>query len=119
MHADSRGYYAALQVAPDATQQEISRAFRALIRQRHPDVGNPAGGDVRSVLEAFAVLRDPRSRAAYDKGEGAHDKGQGQPEPQASAAQGPRDIPVRHIRHREPLVRVTPVRWERGPSRGP
>lgn len=115
MHADSRGYYAALQVAPDASQQEISRAFRALIRQRHPDTGNSASGDeVRSVLEAFAVLRDPRSRAAYDKGQG-HGKGQGQPERQDAAGPGPRDIPVRHIRHREPLLRVTPVRWERGP----
>jgi DnaJ-class molecular chaperone len=113
VHADSRGYYAALQVAPDATQQEISRAFRALMRQRHPDVGNPADGDdVRSVLEAFAVLRNPRSRAAYDRGQGQSDR-------QGNAASGPRDIPVRHIRHREPLLRVTPVRWEDGPSRGP
>jgi DnaJ-class molecular chaperone len=113
VHADSRGYYAALQVAPDATQQEISRAFRALMRQRHPDVGNPADGDdVRSVLEAFAVLRNPRSRAAYDRGQGQSDR-------LGNAASGPRDIPVRHIRHREPLLRVTPVRWEDGPSRGP
>ena len=113
MHGDSRGYYAALQVAPDATQQEISRAFRALMRVRHPDVGNPAGADdVRPVLEAFAVLRDPKSRAAYDLAEGHADEPRGQ-------ADGPRDIPVRHIRHREPLLRVTPVRWERGPWLGP
>ncbi|WP_211883151.1 J domain-containing protein [Pseudarthrobacter albicanus] len=113
MHADSRGYYAALEVAPDATQQEISRAFRALMRQRHPDVGNPGGGDeVRSILEAFAVLRDPRSRAAYDRGQGPADRPR-------NAAHPPRDIPVRHIRHPEPLLRVTPVRWERGPWRGP
>jgi DnaJ-class molecular chaperone len=113
VHTDSRGYYAALQVAPDATQQQISRAFRALMRQRHPDVGNPAGGDdVRSILAAFAVLRDPKSRAAYDRG-------QDQPDRQGTATHGPRDIPVRHIRHREPLLRVTPVRWERGPWHGP
>jgi DnaJ-class molecular chaperone len=113
VHADSRGYYAALQVAPDATQQEISRAFRALMRQRHPDVGNPAGGDeVRSILEAFAVLREPGSRAAYDRGQGPADR----PD---SPADGPRDIPVRHTRHREPPLRVTPVRWERGPWHGP
>lgn len=109
MPADSHGYYAALQVAPDATQQEISRAFRALMRQRHPDVGSTASGEeVRSVLEAFAVLRNPRSRAAYDKG-------QDQPARRDDADPGPKNIPVRHIRHREPLLRVTPVRWERGP----
>jgi DnaJ-class molecular chaperone len=113
MHADSRGYYAALHVAPDATHQEISRAFRALMRQRHPDVGNPAGGeDVRSILAAFAVLRDATSRADYDRAEAKSD-------PPGNAARGPRDIPVRHIRHSEPLVRVTPVRWERGPWHGP
>lgn len=112
MHADSRGYYAALQVAPDATQQEISRAFRALIRERHPDVGHPAEGDeVSSILEAFAVLRNPRSRAAYDTA-------QGPPDRPGSASEGPRDIPVRHTRHREPPLRVTPVRWERGPAQG-
>lgn len=113
MHADSRGYYAALRVAPDAAQQEISRAFRALMRQRHPDVGNPADGDeVRRILAAFAVLRDPRSRAAYDRGQGPADR-------PGSARDGPRDIPVRHVRHREPPLRITPVRWERGPWHGP
>lgn len=119
MHADPCGYYAALHVAPDATQQEISRSFRALVRQRHPDVGNPAGGgDVQSVLAAFAVLRDPRSRAAYDRAafEGAPSgKGQDQAPRQDIPAPGPRDIPVRHTRSREPLLRVSPVRWERGP----
>lgn len=113
MHADPRGYYAALHVAPDATQQEISRAFRALMRQRHPDVGNPAGGeDVRSILAAFAVLRDPKARADYDRAEAKAD----QP---GNVAGGPRDVPVRRLRHRDPLLRVTPVRWERGPWHGP
>lgn len=30
-------YYAALRVKPDASQQEISRAYRALMRTHHPD----------------------------------------------------------------------------------
>ena len=64
MNRDPKGYYAALQVAPDATAAEIRRVFRALMRLRHPDVeassgaGPGAGGDeVRRILEAFAVLR--------------------------------------------------------------
>ncbi|MFF2030154.1 J domain-containing protein [Arthrobacter sp. NPDC058192] len=110
-HPDSRGYYAALHILPDASQQEISRAFRAQIRQRHPDVG-PSGGsgghDASGVLAAFAVLRDPRTRAAYDRAEHAAVG-------QATPPDGPQRIPVRIIRRRGPLLRVSPVRWERGP----
>ena len=75
MNRDPKGYYAALQVAPDATAADIHRAFRALMRLRHPDVeassgaGPGAGGDeVRRILEAFAVLRSPKLRAEYDPG---------------------------------------------------
>ncbi|HSN36700.1 MAG TPA: DnaJ domain-containing protein, partial [Arthrobacter sp.] len=79
MNRDPRGYYAALHVTPDATAAEIQHAFRALMRRRHPDVeaavGNEAaagngavnndGDDARRILESFAVLRDPISRAEY------------------------------------------------------
>jgi len=111
-HPDSRGYYAALHILPGASQQEISRAFRAQIRQRHPDVG-PSGGeggeDASGLLAAFAVLRNPRTRADYDRAEHAA-TGQTPPVPQR-----PQEIPVRIIRHRGPLLRVSPVRWERRP----
>ena len=45
MNADPRGYYAALHLTPDATQAEIQRAFRALMRLRHPDVGPTGPGE--------------------------------------------------------------------------
>ena len=163
MSADPRGYYAALHLTPEATQAEIQRAFRALVRLRHPDVGSPDTGspdtgspdggtsvpgppdaglpagpdDVRAILAAFAVLRDPRSRAAYDgQAREASPPGAAPPEagapgaapPEAGApgagtfgggtAGGPRDIPVRHHRSRSPVLRVSPVRWERGPWEG-
>lgn len=114
MNPDPRGYYAALHVAPDATQQEISRAFRSIMRLLHPDVGGSDGGDardVRGILDAYAVLRNPTSRADYDRPE-SHAPARG------STGQESRDIPVRQARHREPLLRVSPVRWERGPWRG-
>ena len=143
---DPRGYYALLRVSPEATRQEIGRAFRALMRRRHPDVGHsgagaagPAGADadlrndnvdVRAILDAFTVLRDPRTRADYDAG-ASQAVGQGgtnhsdtdsagtdSPGTDSagtdSAAAGGRDIPVRIIRGRDPLVRVLPVRWEPG-----
>ena len=122
MNRDPRGFYAALQVAPDATAAEIQRSFRALMRLRHPDLGaaapavpgaapdaaDRAGDEVRLILESFAVLRNPASRAEYDPAVRSPAAG-------PAAAEG-RSIPVRHHRDRQPLLRVTPVRWERGPE---
>ncbi|BCW68318.1 hypothetical protein NicSoilB4_30810 [Arthrobacter sp. NicSoilB4] len=116
MNRDPRGYYAALHVAPDATAAEIQRAFRALMRLRHPDVdassgtgrpGTSDGDEARRILESFAVLRDPEARAEYDPA--AAPAGPGHTAP------GGREIPVRHHRPAGPVLRVTPVRWERGP----
>ncbi|MET1064239.1 MAG: J domain-containing protein [Arthrobacter sp.] len=120
MNRDPRGYYAALHVTPDSTPSEIQRAFRALVRLHHPDVDPTAGaapgavlndgdGDgVGRILEAFAVLRDPKARAEYD--------------PAAKSARPGRiptrgrDIPVRLHREEQPVIRATPVRWEQGPG---
>ena len=127
---DPRGYYALLHVSPEASRQEIGRAFRALMRRRHPDVGraDDAAGtdsaDVRAILDAFTVLRNPRTRADYDAGAGRTGGQPGTIQPgtvqpgtdQASA--GGRDIPVRIVRRRDPLLRVLPVRWEPGPGPG-
>ena len=134
---DPRGYYALLHVSPDASRQEIGRAFRALMRRGHPDVGHPGTGhpddevDVHAILDAFAVLRDPRARAGYDAS-GGHTggvvvtggAGPGSPGAEEAATGGTaadsttaggRDIPVRIVRRREPLLRVLPERWETGP----
>jgi DnaJ-class molecular chaperone len=117
MNRDPRGYYAALHVAPDATAAEIQRAFRALMRLRHPDVEassgaghGPANNDAdeaRRILESFAVLRDPESRAEYDPAAASAGR--------SRTAAGGQEIPVRHHRPASPVLRVTPVRWERGP----
>jgi DnaJ-class molecular chaperone len=99
-------YYATLRVQPEATQQEISRAYRALMRSRHPDVdgGTTPEGELLEIMQAFNVLRDPQRRAAYDQ------------QRTAAAAQS---IPVRRVRSdggsSGPVIRVTPVRWESGP----
>jgi DnaJ-class molecular chaperone len=134
MNADPRGYYAALHLTPAATQTDIQRAFRTLIRVHHPDVGPSGAGttasgaqsggeDVRTILDAFAVLRNPLSRAEYDRegrtsaapgtGTGTTDTGG-----TGATAAAPRDIPVHHRRRQGPALRVTPVRWERGPWEG-
>ena len=61
--------YEVLQVQPGADPDVIEAAFRRLSRKYHPDL-NPAP-DATAVTQrltaAYAVLRDPDRRAAYDR----------------------------------------------------
>ena len=56
-------------VKRDATDQEIKRAYRKLAREFHPDVSQASDAEARfkEVGEAYAVLKDPEKRAAYDQ----------------------------------------------------
>jgi curved DNA-binding protein len=62
-------YYEVLGVGRDATQNQIKRAYRKLARKYHPDVSKEpdAGAKFKEIGEAYAVLRDPEKRAAYDQ----------------------------------------------------
>lgn len=133
--AELPDHYAALRVAASASQQEIARAYRTRMRSLHPDVDSPdvdsheidggrlvpsaAGGNAAArkdellrIMQAFAVLRDPGRRAAYDRSLAERQM-------VSRPATGPQSIPVRHIRSRGSragaTIRITPVRWESGP----
>ena len=56
-------------VARDASEDEIKRAYRKLARKYHPDVSKEADAEARfkDLGEAYAVLKDPEKRAAYDQ----------------------------------------------------
>lgn len=64
-----KNYYDIMGVARDASQDEIKRAYRKLARKHHPDVSKEADAEERfkEVGEAYAVLKDPEKRAAYDQ----------------------------------------------------
>lgn len=65
----SRNYYEVLGVSPDATDDEIKRAFRALARQHHPDsnAGDPGAAErFKEIGRAYETLRDPERRRRYD-----------------------------------------------------
>jgi len=65
-----RDYYDVLGVGRDADDTRIRKAFRRLARDFHPDV-NPddpqAEAQFKELAEAYEVLSDPQSRAAYDR----------------------------------------------------
>jgi len=64
-----KDYYRIMGVERDAGEDEIKRAYRRLARKYHPDVSKEPDAEARfkEVGEAYAVLRDPEKRAAYDQ----------------------------------------------------
>jgi len=64
-----KDYYKVMGVERDATQAKIKRAYRKLARKYHPDINKEPDAETRfkEVGEAYAVLKDPEKRVAYDQ----------------------------------------------------
>ncbi|MCX2749629.1 J domain-containing protein [Arthrobacter sp. MI7-26] len=68
--------YKVLHLDPAATGREINHAYRALVRAHHPDTRTPGAApavpdsgpqQLRDIMDAYALLRDPVKRAEYDR----------------------------------------------------
>lgn len=66
----NQDYYGDLGLTNKATDEEIKAAFRKLARKYHPDVSTEenATQKFKVVRKAYEVLRDPKKKAAYDRG---------------------------------------------------
>lgn len=70
-----RTHYEALGLAPNVSVSQIKRAYRALVKDHHPDLSHSksskaeqkrANERMRSLNEAYSILIDQSKRAAYD-----------------------------------------------------
>lgn len=75
---DYKDYYKTLDIANEASQEEIKRAYRKLARKYHPDINKDANAEVRfkEINEAHEVLKDTEKRKAYDSFGGNWQTGQ-------------------------------------------
>lgn len=127
-------HYAVLGVQPTASTQQITSAYRRLVRALHPDTspGDPAAPqNLADVLAAYDTLRDPKRRADYDAGRNRAARTSGSGRPVAvrvtrsrrapsgtrSAARQPTPSAVRLLDMLEDLLRSAPRHG--GPLRPP
>lgn len=76
----NKDYYKILNIAKNATGDEIKRAYRKLAMQFHPDKGGGAEAEkkFKEINEAYQILSDPQKRSQYDQfGSSSFNGGQG------------------------------------------
>ncbi|MEY3091675.1 MAG: molecular chaperone DnaJ, partial [Actinomycetota bacterium] len=65
-----KDYYAVLGVSSDASAKDITKAYRKLARENHPDA-NPGNAEAeerfKEISAAYDVLSDDEKRREYDE----------------------------------------------------
>ncbi|HEX6207170.1 MAG TPA: DnaJ domain-containing protein, partial [Actinomycetota bacterium] len=66
--AQTRDLYEVLGVSRGATQDEIRKAYRRLVREYHPDVSDDPAAEhrIKEINLAYQTLSDPARRRQYD-----------------------------------------------------
>jgi molecular chaperone DnaJ len=61
--------YSILGVAPNATNEEIKKAYRSLAMRHHPDRSTHSNSETRfnAIKMAYELLSDPKKRAEYNQ----------------------------------------------------
>ena len=111
-----RDLYAVLGVPRDATHTDLVHAYRALVRRHHPDSRTTTDPDqastddatLRLIQAAYAVLRNPDERAAYDR--------RNPPRPTAARTVNVHSGPSATRPLVDPPLRAGPVYWKPPPS---
>ena len=67
--SNKRDYYEVLGISKDASDKEITSAFRSLARKYHPDKNSDpdASDKFKEIQEAYAVLSDSSQKENYDR----------------------------------------------------
>jgi len=92
--------YEVLRVTVDVDDEALRRAYRARLRETHPDTGGDAALFVQ-VQRAWELVGTPEARAAYDRGRGTSSAEWGAG-PAASAPSRPADTRPRARSHGQP-----------------
>jgi molecular chaperone DnaJ len=62
-----KDYYSVLGVSQEATEKEITRSYRKLAKQYHPDTNPGSEERFKEITAAYDVVGDPAKRKEYDE----------------------------------------------------
>ena len=112
MTGDRSDLYAVLGLTSQATEEEIRRASRTLMRQHHPDTRAPGASDdassntrLQQAISAYTVLGDPARRARYDH--------RTTPDRTSNPTRIPTVLRFPQGLRAQPPILAGPVRWHR------